>query len=66
MSKRIKSTGNDITVRVGYGEVEKDLFKSIIGVALERLPENYTVKDVYIDSDKRYVEVVGTPLRSLF
>lgn len=76
MTRRIKSdeinhvsnmgTGNDIKVRVGYCEVEKDIFKAIIGVALERLPEDYTVKEVNIDSDKRYIEVVGEPLKSLF
>lgn len=59
-------TGNDVKVIVGYGEVEKDVFKVIIGVALEKLPENYTVKAVNIDSNKRYIEVVGEPCKDLF
>lgn len=69
MAKRIQSdtgTGNDIKVRVGYCEAEKDVFKIIIGVALERLPENYTIKEVNISHDKSYIEVVGEPLKSLF
>lgn len=75
MTKRIKSdeinyvsdtgTGNDIKVRVGYCEAEKGIFKAIMGVALERLPEDYTVKEVNISHDKRYIEVVGEPLKSL-
>ncbi|XWX32544.1 hypothetical protein LCFBJUUZ_CDS0085 [Staphylococcus phage PG-2021_76] len=76
MTKRVKGneinhvsdfgTGNDIRIRVGYGEVERDVFKVIIGLAVERLPEDYTVKEVNIDSDKRYVEVVGSPCKGLF
>lgn len=57
-----KLTGNDITITIGYGEFERDICKTIINTAIDKLPSNYKVEDVIIDSNKHHVVVTGTPL----
>lgn len=56
-------TGNDVKVIVGYGEVERDICKTIINTAIDKLPSNYKVEDIHIDSSKQQVFVTGTPLK---
>ena len=56
-------TGNDVKVIVGYGEVERDICKTIINTAIDKLPSNYKVEDIHIDSSEQRVFVIGTPLK---
>ena len=56
-------TGNDVKVIVGYGEFERDICKTIINTAIDKLPSNYKVEDIHIDSSEQRVFVTGTPLK---
>lgn len=57
-----KLTEKDITITIGYGEFERDICKTIINTAIDKIPSNYKVEDIHVDNNNKQVVVTGTPL----